>query len=119
MFANRYYGDMAIAVNNRIISGFFESQGERSIDEKGGIRDWICTFYFSGIESSPDFSEASVFYLENHFDRTPLAKGSTLYLVARTIAAFGRCVKELEASGLTICIAFHDQTPITRISEAA
>ena len=85
--------------------------------ESANDEDWACDWIrdFRG----PGFPEASAVYCENHFDRTPIAKGSTLYLVARTIAAFGRCVARATSPAPTICIAFHDQTPITRIAEAA
>jgi hypothetical protein len=95
-------------------SGFFlcgEYKSESADDE-----DWACDWIedFGG----PDFPEASKIYLENGFDRTTAAKGSTLYLVARTVAAFGRCVVHSAPPGLTVCIAFHDQVPIMRIAEA-
>ena len=64
----------------------------------------------------PQQEELSDIYLENHFDRTPTAKGSTLYLVARTVAIYARGYSEIETSAtLAICIAFHDQDPILRI----
>ena len=84
-----------------------------SADDEDWACDWIKDF------DGPDFPEASEIYLENGFDRTATAKGSTLYLIARTVAAFGRCVVHTAPPGLTVCIAFHDQVPIMRIAEAA
>ena len=95
-------------------SNFFlcEKYSSESADDDDWACDWIedC--------SGPDFPEASEVYLENHFDRTPTAKGSTLYLVARTVAAFGRCFEQAASPAITTCIAFHDQTPVLRIFEA-
>ena len=67
--------------------------------------------------NGPDFPELSEIYSEHHFDKTDTAKGSTLFLVARTVATFGRCIKMYEGNKLALCIAFHDQDPIMRIRE--
>lgn len=51
------------------------------------------------------------------FDEPESAKGINLYLIARTISAFGRCSEHSTNHNLAICIAFHDQDPIMRIYE--
>ena len=70
--------------------------------------DWACDWIenFSG----PDFPEASDIYRENHFDRTPIAKGSTLYLIARTVAAFGRCFEQAPSPAITTCPFLRTET---------
>lgn len=79
--------------------------------------DWACNWTedFRG----PDFAEASAIYRENPFDRTPVAQGSTLFLVARTVASFGRCCEQAGLLAVTTCMGFHDQDPIMRIVEAS
>ena len=76
--------------------------------------DWACNYLET--VPGPSFSEASSIYNESGFDGTDPAKGSTLYLIARTVAAFGR-VTCLDPWNLPICIAYHDQDPIVRIRE--
>jgi hypothetical protein len=88
--------------------------GEYNAEELGDD-DWACD-WLADIEG-PDFPAACEIYLENNFDRTPLAKGSTLYLVARTVAALGRCVDNHLSGEIAVCIAYHDQDPIMRLRE--
>lgn len=85
--------------------------------EPVGDEDWACDWVDE--VSGPRFEHASDLYLENDFDRSEKAKGSTLYLVARTVAAFGHCFDANPVAADAVCIAFHDQEPITRIHEAA
>lgn len=89
---------------------------ERYNAESAHDDDWACdwTEDFRG----PDFADASAIYREHSFDRTPVAKGSTLYLVARTVASFGRCCEQAGFLAVTTCMAFHGQDPIVRIVEA-
>ena len=82
--------------------------------ESANDDEWACDWMES--LDGPQQEELSDIYLENHFDKTPTAKGSTLYLVARTVALYGRGYSEIETPAtLAICIAFHDQDPILRI----
>jgi hypothetical protein len=83
--------------------------------EAAGDDDWACDWLAE--VSGPEFPEACEVYLENDFDQTPLAKGSTLYLVARTVAAYGRCFDNHPSAALAVCIGFHDQDPIMRLRE--
>ena len=53
------------------------------------------------------------------FDATKRARGTNAYLIARTVAAFGRCAEKVEGGGVAVCIGFHDQYPIMRVSDAA
>jgi len=81
--------------------------------EEAEDEDWACDW--KAEVAGPEFPAASEVYLENNFDQTPVAKGSTLYLVARTVAACGRCVDKHPLGNLAVCIAFHDQNPIMRL----
>ena len=94
-------------------STFFLCKEYRS--EAADDDDWACD-YVQTIPG-PAFPEASAIYDENGFDRTPLATGSTLYLIARTVASFGRVACLAPSGSLPICIAYHDQDPIFRISD--
>jgi len=116
----RFDGSTAVALyfeydlDNDWDSAFFlcpEYNPESAEDE-----DWACDFVDD--IAGPGFPEASELYRENNFDRTPMALGSTLYLVARTVAAFGRCAERVQLKARAICIGFHDQTPVTRVREA-
>jgi hypothetical protein len=101
-------------LDNRWDSAFFRcpQYNAEHVDDE----DWSCDWddHWPG----PSFEEASSLYLENHFDRTRVAKGSTLYLVARTVAAFGRALDQVPLDPLAVCIGFHDQTPVFRVREA-
>ncbi|MDY7080497.1 MAG: hypothetical protein SXV54_26760 [Chloroflexota bacterium] len=84
--------------------------------ESEGNDDWACEW----VEdlAGPKFPALGEVYLENGFDRTEAAKGCTLYLIARTVAAFGRCLDEhLAPATLAVCVAFHDQDPNFRLQE--
>lgn len=83
--------------------------------ESAGDDDWACEWLDE--VKGPEFPEAFDVYSDNNFDRSPLAKGSTLYLVARTVAAYGRCSDKHPSDSTAVCIAFHDQDPIMRLSE--
>jgi hypothetical protein len=70
---------------------------------------WVAEFEGPGI---PEFGG---FHREFGFDRTDQAKGCTLYLIARTVAALGRCVDPHSAGTAALCIAYRSQNPILRI----
>lgn len=80
-----------------------------------GDDDWACDWL--AVVKAPAFAAASAVYSENHFDRTATARGSTLYLIARTIASLGRCFDGDPSGNLAVCVAFHDQDPIMRLRE--
>ena len=101
-------------LDNRWESAFFVCAGYNA--EHVGDDDWICDWVADW--RGPSFEEASQLYVENHFDRTPVAQGSTLYLVARTVAAFGRSLDQVPLDALAVCIGFHDQDPVMRVREA-
>jgi len=71
--------------------------------------EWVAEFEGPGI---PEFGDI---YRDFGFDRTDQAKGSTLYMIARTVAALGRCVYPDSAGTAALCIAYLGQNPILRI----
>lgn len=78
--------------------------------------DWACD-WVDEVEG-PEFGAFGDIYRSTEgFDTTDLDCGTTLYLVARTVAAFGRCATPYLDSPLALCIAFHDQSPTVRIKE--
>jgi hypothetical protein len=80
-----------------------------------GDEDWACDWEedFSG----PDLPDFCAIYQEHGFAKNDTATGSTAYLIARTVAAFGRCLEEIKTDGVAVCIAFHDQDSIMRVRE--
>ena len=76
--------------------------------------DWACD-WIDELKGN-DFSLFGDLYVTG-FDSTEVAKGVNLYLIARTIATFGRCCEMHQDNNFAICIAFHDQDPIMRIYE--
>jgi hypothetical protein len=60
---------------------------------------------------------ASIYASQGGFAETPEQAGRTAFLVARTVAAFGRAVEGLDTQGLAVCMAYHDQSNILRIRE--
>lgn len=78
--------------------------------------EWACEFVQD--IKGPDAPAFTALYAENGFADTPRACGLTLALVARTVAAFGRCLRRYPAPGLAVCMGFHDQSPILRVQEA-
>ncbi|MFF3024687.1 hypothetical protein ACFVRR_18875 [Gottfriedia sp. NPDC057948] len=73
--------------------------------------DWACNWTddFGG----PSFKQFAEIYEENGFDRSNLAIGTTIYLVARTVISCIRALNELPNQiTIPLSIAFHDQDPI-------
>ncbi|WP_226701689.1 hypothetical protein [Priestia aryabhattai] len=72
--------------------------------------DWI-----EEIEG-PSNKEFAQVYKENRFDATEKARVITLFLIVRTLVAFGTVAKSMKLN-VPLCIGFHDQDPIMRIKE--
>ncbi len=62
---------------------------------------------------------AAIYVAQGGYAETPEQVGRTAFLVARTVAAFGRATEELDTQGLGVCLAVHDAERIFRIREAA
>ena len=65
----------------------------------------------------PGLPEFAGIFREFGFDRTDQAKGSTLYMIARTVASLARCVDPGSTGTAALCIAYRGQNPLLRIHE--
>ena len=101
-------------LDNKWQSNFFLCQDYNS--QISGDDEWACDWLDE--VNGPDLPLFGGLYVEG-FDSTEHAKGANVYLVARTVAAFGRCCEEYQDEKFAICLAFHDQDPIMRIYETA
>jgi len=91
----------------------------------------ICPEYFPETEEDDDWASeweeevpgptlgefAKIYHDYGGLGDDASKNGITLYLIARTVCTFCRCVDDLPPTRLAICIAFHDQDPIWRIKE--
>ena len=65
----------------------------------------------------PECAELAEFF-DPDFDSSTKERGVNGYLIARTIATFGRCVEIMPDSEFAVCIGYHDQDRVTRIRES-
>ena len=77
--------------------------------------DWACD-YIDHFDIGP-FEPFGKLYIPG-FDDTDLAKGVNSFLIARTVATFGRSSDKYASEDIALCMAFHDQDPIVRVYEA-
>ena len=86
-------------------------------NENEGDEDWACEWEeeLDGPEL-PQF--AKIYKKYGGYGKDDAGNGTTLYLIARTVCAFGQCVENIPPTSLAICIGFHDQDPIWRILDA-
>ena len=93
-------------------STFFICDGYSSLFEEDDdwASDWI-----EEIEG-PSNKEFAQIYQENGFDATEKARIITLFLIVRTLVAFAKAVKNIKVD-VPLCVGFHDQDPIMRITE--
>lgn len=83
---------------------------------ENGDDDWACN-WTEDIEG-PSLEQFGEIYELDGFDRSNIAIGTTIYLIARTVISYIRALNELPNQiSIPICIAFHDQDPIIRINE--
>jgi hypothetical protein len=82
--------------------------------QMSGDEDWACD-WLDEVKGS-DFSLFGDLYIPG-FDSTEAFRGANLYLIARTVAAFGRSCEKYQSEKFAICLAFHDQDPVMRIYE--
>ena len=79
-----------------------------------GDDDWACDWLDEvAVPGMPDLAEL----YGSTFDRTPADGAANLFLIARTIAIFGRASEQVDFGGRAVCAAFHDQDPITGVIE--
>ena len=81
-----------------------------------GDNDWASEWL--AVVDGPPLPAFAAIFAEGGFAASEAAAGSTLLLVARTVAAFMRALASAgEHFGLAVCLAFHDQDPILRLRE--
>ncbi|WP_195696752.1 hypothetical protein [Priestia megaterium] len=99
-------------MENNWESIFFVCEEYSSLSEgdDGWASDWI-----DEIEG-PSHKEFAQVYKENGFDTTDKARAITLFLIVRTLIAFGTVAKSMKLD-VPLCIGFHDQDPVMRIKE--
>jgi hypothetical protein len=66
----------------------------------------------------PGLPEFARLYAEHGFSDTPAAEGSTLLLVARTLATFGRAYDLIGRSQFPVGAAFHDSSVMVMMPRA-
>jgi hypothetical protein len=91
---------------------------QAGVEEADEGEDWASDWieYVAG-PAQPKL--AAIYAAQRGFSETPEQVGRTAFLVARTVAAFGRASEGLDTQGLAVCVAFHDGEPIFRIQELA
>ncbi len=102
-------------LDNNWAGHFFICQDYNPISEyEPGDDDWACEW----IEhfDAGDFVPFGELYVPG-FDVTEVATGVNSFLIARTVAAFGRSCDDFRSEAFAICMAFHDQDPIVRVHE--
>ncbi len=100
-------------LDNNWESAFFVCPDYRP--EKERVDEWAGEYEEDRVIVGPAQSAlASMF--DPEFNRTERAVGRNLFLIARTVAALGRCL-ETWPSGIALCAGFHDQDLVFRIIE--
>jgi hypothetical protein len=104
-------------LDNNWDSHFFVCENYKPIknEYKPGDDDWACDW----IEDFAlgRFKPFGDLYLPE-FGETEVSRGVNLFLIARTVAAFGRCSDKYASETLALCMGFHDQDPIVRVNES-
>ncbi len=78
--------------------------------------DWPC--YWEEDNDGPEFRSFGNIYNSTHgFDSTDEEKGTTLYLIARTVAVFGRCSQNFLNNPCALYLGYHEQNPIVRLKD--
>jgi hypothetical protein len=104
-----------INLDNNWDSHFFVCENYKPIknEYKPGDDDWACDwiedFAFGRFKPYGDL------YLPE-FGETEVSRGVKIFLIARTVAAFGRCSDKYASETLALCMGFHDQDPIVRVN---
>ena len=78
--------------------------------------DWACD-WIDEVEGPSQTELAAIYQESPEFFETQLAQGLSLYLVAKTVAAFGRVSDGVDPRGIAVCLAYHDGD-IIRLYEA-
>jgi len=76
--------------------------------------DWACE-WDDEVEGPSLTPFAKIYKKYGAYGDDEKGNGVTLFLIARTVCTFARCVDQLASTQVAICIGFHDQDPIWRI----
>ena len=83
--------------------------------ESAGDDEW--TSEWASELEGPGVPEFGSFFQTYGFDRSDQAKGATLYMAARTVAAMGRSLPPDRSGTAALCIGYRSQNPILRMYE--
>lgn len=101
-------------LDNNWDSAFFICEQYNPLEDEDDewASDWTMDFEGPMLEQFGDI------YKLDGFDKSDTAIGSTIYLVARTVFTYAKAYEALfDESSIAVCIAFHDQDPIIRLTE--
>ena len=99
-------------IDNSWQSSFYVCQ--EYAEPEAGDDDWACR-WTSEVRGSGLAEFTKIYNGTDTFCETPEATAITLYLIARTTAAFKATVMRKSPGTIKICIGFHDQDPIHRL----
>ncbi len=134
IYMNGLHSGIQSAVDKAIKSKAKAIYFEYDLDNGWSSNYFVCKKYLPRVEEDdnwacdwvddvegPDMDEFAAIYGENGFDSSDIAIGSTVYLIARTVACFGRSIDKLleqtKLYNLAVCIGFHDQDTVFRVIE--
>jgi hypothetical protein len=93
---------------------FFVCPEYRRLEEQDD--DWACSWASDHqAPSNPEFAE--IYGATEKFCETDRATAITLALIARTIIALNSVVERERPGEIVVCIGFHDQDPVHRLSQ--
>lgn len=103
-------------VDNNWSSSFFLCPTYRP--EADGDDDWAADFEDHDVVSGPDMTALARLYARS-WNGSPAETARNLYLIARTLAAFGRAADAAWPGRLPLCVGYHDQTIVFRLGNQA
>lgn len=90
---------------------------QAEVEEADGGDDWAGD-WDETVPGPAQKKLAAIYSAQGGFAETREQVGRTSFLVARTIAAFGRAAEGVETQGIAVCLAYHEEDRIFRIREA-
>jgi hypothetical protein len=86
--------------------------------EEAESDDWAADFDEDAVEIGPSVPEFVAVY-DPAWDGSDRAEAGNLYLIARTLTAFGRAAERAWSADLPLCAGYHDQEVVFRDFEPA
>jgi hypothetical protein len=84
--------------------------------EEDGDDSWASVYDEDNVVSGPSQSDLAAIYPRS-FNATDSEVARNLFLIARTVVAFGQAASEVWPDELPLCAGFHDQESLFRIVE--